>query len=54
MSLTRMTLTRTLIGLLCLLLVPMLAGAADKPSSAQRDAVREYLAAVARRVYRPR
>ena len=42
-----MTLTRVLSGLMCLLLVPVLAGAADKPNGAQRDAVKEYLNAVA-------
>jgi hypothetical protein len=42
-----MTLIRVLLGLLCLLLAPVLAGAADKPSSSQKDAVREYLAAAA-------
>src|SRR5262245_30243412 len=43
-----MTLTRVLSGLMCLLLMPVLAGAADKPNGAQRDAVKEYLNAVAR------
>jgi hypothetical protein len=42
-----MTLTRVLSGLICLLLMPVLAGAADKPNGAQRDAVKEYLNAVA-------
>jgi hypothetical protein len=42
-----MTLTRVLSGLICLLLLPVLAGAADKPNGAQRDAVKEYLNAVA-------
>ena len=38
MSLTRMTLTRVLSALLCLLLAPALAGAADKPNGAQKRA----------------
>jgi hypothetical protein len=42
-----MSLTRVLSVLLCLLLAPILAGAAEKPTSAQKDAVREYLDAVA-------
>ena len=42
-----MTLTRMLTALICLLLVPVLAGAADKPNGAQKDAVKEYLNAVA-------
>ena len=43
-----MTLTRVLSALLlCLLLAPVLAGAADKPSSAQKAAASEYLDAVA-------
>jgi len=42
-----MTLIRVLSAVLCLLLVPVLAAAADKPNSAQRDAVKEYLNAVA-------
>ncbi len=42
-----MTLIRVLSALLCLLLAPALAGAADKPSSAQKAAASEYLDAVA-------
>ena len=47
MSLTRMTLTRVLSVLLCLLLAPAMAGAADKPNGAQKRAAGEYLDAVA-------
>src|SRR5690242_12139229 len=48
MSLTRMTSTRVLSAVLCLLLLaPMLASAADKPTSAQKAAASEYLDAVA-------
>src|SRR5262245_51603256 len=42
-----MTSIRTLSALICLLLVPVLAGAADRPSGAQKDAVKEYLNALA-------
>lgn len=42
-----MTLTRVLLALICLLLAPAFAAAAEKPSSAQREAVKEYLDAVA-------
>jgi hypothetical protein len=42
-----MTLTRMLTALICVLFVPVLAGAADKPNGAQKDAVKEYLNAVA-------
>jgi hypothetical protein len=47
MSLTRMTLIRVLSLALCLSLAPVLAGAADKPSGAQKRAASEYLDAVA-------
>ncbi|MEJ1964156.1 MAG: hypothetical protein WDO56_22470, partial [Gammaproteobacteria bacterium] len=42
-----MTLIRVLSAVMCLLLVPVVAGAADKPSSAQKRAAGEYLDAVA-------
>jgi hypothetical protein len=42
-----MTLTRVLSALLCLLLAPALAAAADKPDRAQKAAASEYLDAVA-------
>jgi hypothetical protein len=48
MSLTRMTSTRVLSAVLCLLLfAPVLALAAEKPTSAQKAAASEYLDAVA-------
>jgi hypothetical protein len=56
MSLTRMTsptpgrasaLRGRLVAMLCMLLVPCLAGAVDKPNGAQNRAVSEYLDAVA-------
>jgi hypothetical protein len=42
-----MTLTRVLSALICLLLAPALAAAADKPNSAQKAGASEYLDAVA-------
>ena len=42
-----MTLIRVLSAVICLLLTPVLAGAADRPSSAQKQAASEYLDAVA-------
>lgn len=47
MSLTRMTLIRMLSVVLCLLLAPAFAAAADRPSSAQKQAAGQYLDAVA-------
>jgi hypothetical protein len=42
-----MTLIRVLSAVMCLLLAPVLAGAAEKPSGAQKRAASEYLDAVA-------
>jgi hypothetical protein len=42
-----MTLIRVLSAVICLLLAPALAGAADRPSGAQKRAAEEYLDAVA-------
>jgi hypothetical protein len=47
MSLTRMTWTRVLSVVLCVLFLPVFAEAADKPSGSQRRAASEYLDAVA-------
>jgi hypothetical protein len=47
MSLTRMIWTRVFSTAICLLLLPVLAAAADKPNGAQKRAVSEFLDAVA-------
>src|SRR5262249_5698804 len=47
MSLTRMTSIRVFTALICLLFVPALSWAADRPSSAQKAAASEYLDAAA-------